>query len=145
MTKLILYNGNNEKYFNEIIKDFNILPEYWTTGPLDSLVHAFSSAKRHNSQMLIFVLEDINIEDNFIEDIEIGGLYDFKIKWYQLFKRKNIFKSIEERDKKLKGYKERDLEDFLKKYAPADIYGSDFISYYLNSYLKKLGRNINPI
>ena len=142
MRNLTLYNGNNEKHFNEVIKKINILPRYWITGPLDSLAHAFLSAKRHNSQMLIFVLENMNLDDSFKYVENVGGLYDFKVKWYSL--NENIFKSIEERDKKLIAYKEKDLEDFLKKYAPTGAYGFES-NYYLNSYLKKLGRNINSI
>jgi hypothetical protein len=128
-----LYNGNNEAWFERFCQKYNRLPRNWTTDPVHALEYAYERAKEFGSAMLVLVLPDAEIDGVHFKESETntGG------KWFTCITSCGLFKTTEDRDRKLRVYTERELAKFLDEHIPADKEGNEKRLEYL---LKRLGR-----
>ena len=104
-----LFNGNNKKGWELIQRT----PNNWTTGPLEALGFALNIARLYDSEMMVAVLEDMVIDNYFRKVVATGCLDISPSEWYKCIKEP--FRTVEERDKRIRIYSQNQLPEFLKQ------------------------------
>ena len=127
-----LYNGNNEQYYHGYSTE-DILPKFYTTGPIEALRHAWNNARKFDSKMLIVTLEDVCLDDFKLMSISGYSPDIGTTEWYQL-----VGNSRENKEMKVRVYRQDELQEFMKNHAYS-LWQQEYCDSELARLLKKLG------
>ncbi|MBS3073229.1 hypothetical protein J4465_00305 [Candidatus Pacearchaeota archaeon] len=123
ITKKPLFNGTNEKYWDFYNKKTQLcFLEFWTTSPIDAIIHAKESTKRHGSKMMVTCL---NVWNSFDFELYSKGGFgpEENTEWYKRIAMPNnggLFTPKLIKEKFLENYREVEIDKLVERYCDDD-------------------------